>query len=103
MKKCTQYAAAVLIGLILTVTTLFVPVRASTTTEVRNVSLGLPIRFVMQDLSATDHDFPARVTFSSPWENPTKVSWGWLALDLTMFSLLAMLVIGQLERNKKGA
>jgi hypothetical protein len=62
--------------------------------DLASVDLGWPLVWAHQDLSSHDPPLPAQLGFDSPWENPTSVSWGALAVDvLVVFAAISVVVV----------
>jgi len=62
--------------------------------DLASVDLGWPLVWVHQDLSAHNPPLPAKLGFSSVWENPTSLSWGALAVNVLGVFAVVSLVVG---------
>jgi len=95
MKKIIKYLLIGLISLIIVVGTLLIPKTVHNKEDMQDVTFGYPIAFVTQDLTRYNPPFPWKYSFSSPWENPFKVSWGNFLLSyLIIFSVTTLIFIG---------
>lgn len=70
---------------------------------VASVRFGLPFGWLAQNQSSLDPRFPFDATFVSPWEYPTSVAVGPLALNvLVVYSLLAVgLIVVRAIRHRR--
>lgn len=71
---------------------LFLPVTVHSHEELREVRLGLPIHFVVQDQSRYDPPFPYPMRFYSNLEVPTRVNF--IRLVLSIFLVFTVLDSG---------
>jgi hypothetical protein len=74
-----RYILPLLIAFLLAGASLSLPSRG---TELRDARFGYPFAFILQDQSGRDPPVPGAVSIASPWENPTKVQWVALSLDV---------------------
>lgn len=74
---------ALIISLVLVIISLYLPVIVKTKEELKEVKLGLPLHFIIQDQSRYDPPFPYQMRFYSILENPTKIFF--LKLILSVF------------------
>lgn len=95
MKKIIKYLLIGFVSLIIVIGTLSVSKTVHDKGDMKAMEFGYPISFITQDLTAHDPPFPWKYSFSSPWENPFKISWSDLLLSyLIIFSITTSVVIG---------
>lgn len=69
-----KHGALMFISLIFLMSSLFFSVSAQNKDSLKNMQIGVPLKFIVQDQSRYDPpSFPWKGKFSSPWENPTRV------------------------------
>lgn len=102
MDKLFKPFYAVLISLVVTIGTVYLPVNVNNQVEMSNVKLGYPIPFVNQTLNYNPPNFPRGYRLSSVLENPTKMIWtNFLASFLLIFlSILILVFIYKKARSK---
>lgn len=61
--------------------------------DLLQVSLGLPLGFVLQNQSGYAPPFPWQTRFYSPWENPTRILWPQFLLDVVLVFDVISLVL----------
>ena len=71
------------------------------------VTFGYPLGWLAQDQTALDPSLPARLSPTSPWENPTSVTFGPLLVDVLVIYavLLVVWLVGRwlLRRTRTAA
>lgn len=93
MAKIKIYFISFLLTLPILLASVFIPVNISSHSELLEVKLGLPFKFLIQDQSHLDPPLPWRVNFSSPLENPTQILWPQFFLSVIVIFTLVSLVL----------
>lgn len=103
MKKFLYYSLVLTLSGSLVLASLTVPVSVANREELAHVKLGLPIPFVIQNMSSYDPPFfPWRFPFVSPWEHPPWVLWPQFFLNIAVVFgvlLLGFRVVKMLTRR----
>lgn len=67
---------------------------ANTAADMRNLELGLPLAWTIQDQSYFNPpSFPHEVSFASPWEHPTTVNVPAMLINMLIVSAILWLMI----------
>ena len=90
MKKVVKYFLIGFVSLIIVLGTSLIPQTVYDRKDMKAMKFGYPIAFVTQDLTRYDPPFPHKYHFSSPWENPSDISWSNFLLSYGII----MLIIG---------
>ncbi len=94
---------SVLLGIMIVGSSVFwTSVRVENKVDLENVRLGFPFAFMIQDQTRYDPPFPYRVSFYSPWENPTSVDGVALLASIALMSgvvLIPAYAISRITRN----
>ena len=83
-----------LLSLFLVSVSVLIPQNIQNQEELLSIKLGMPLKFLEQNQSRYNPPVPAKISLSSPWENPIYVSW----LKFS-FSVIIMFVIVGLGLN----
>lgn len=79
-----MYVTAVMLSVLIVAASVFLPTTVYRESDLLRVGLGLPVRFVVQDQRGYAPPFPWQTRFYSPWENPTRIMWPQLLLNLVL-------------------
>ncbi len=95
MKKSTKYLLTGFLSFVIVAVMLSIPKTVHSKADMKAMKFGYPIPFVTQNLTRYDPPFPWKYSFSSPWENPSNISWpNFLLSYLTTFVLVGFAVTG---------
>ena len=94
--KVLKHLIILAVSIVLTLSTIFIPVRVPNKLAMRSVELGYPIHYYSQDLSRLDPpSFPRKYPLQSPWEYPFRISTAkFIGNVFTYFLLLQLIVYG---------
>jgi len=67
--------------------------------ELKEVSFGFPIPFVIQDQSHYDPPFPYDMSFSSPWETSTTIDLGAFILSIFIVNFVGVFLFRLLDNR----
>lgn len=87
--------AALIISILLVLTSGFLPVTVESQTDLAQVELGLPWPFIVQNQGQiTPPLFPWQTSVRIPLENPTQILWSKLLLDVvTVFGVTSLVLV----------
>lgn len=82
----------IIVGFMITIATVFIPNTVNFVDELRINKLGLPLRFVTQELTYDPpaDSYPLKYAIQSPWEMVTKVNMVNLTLSWLIISSLIL-------------
>jgi hypothetical protein len=66
--------------------------RATTHADLASADFGFPLTWLHQSQSNLDPPFPVRMAPGSPWEHPTSFDWPSLAVDVSAYFLLVLVL-----------
>jgi hypothetical protein len=66
--------------------------RARTDLDLASADFGFPLTGLHQNQSNLDPPLPVRLAPASPWEHPTSFSWPSLAVDVSVYFLLVLVL-----------
>ncbi|HDH31516.1 MAG TPA: hypothetical protein ENH26_01940 [Candidatus Wolfebacteria bacterium] len=98
MKKIIKYLLIGLVSLVIVIGTLSIPKTVYDKEDMGAMKFGYPIAFVTQDLTRYDPPFPWKWSFSSPWENPSDISWFNFLFSYLIIFLITGFVVIETER-----
>jgi hypothetical protein len=80
---------------------LLLPVKIYTSVGLSHINLGFPLHFLSQNYHFTPEKYPAYISFSSPWESPTHISFLFLLLDIGIVFFVLFLAFQLLRKSIK--
>lgn len=98
MKKAINIIA---ISLVLLIISMAIPVRVKNNYEAQNVNFWFPFKFITQDITAVDYQYPLKTHILSLYENPTRINRIELILSLMFYYIIIYLAYIFLDKNKK--
>lgn len=78
-----------LVSAFLLIVSLIIPVEVKNDTHAQNVKFWFPMKFVHQDITAIDYEYPLETSLLSIRENPTKINLiEWIITFMIYFILI---------------
>lgn len=103
--RISEFILIGLIAFILVVSSLFfIPYEAVTYDQISTIKLGAPINFIVQHTSLTPDisEFPMKLTFLSPWDNPTEIVFKNFLFSLLIIWMILYSVFRLIKFKRKG-
>lgn len=100
IKNSSFLLALLLLSFTLVLISIFIPQQLDHRAETFQLKLGLPFKYLIQEQYTGTIGLPEGprlpygLVFSSPWENPTKILWLPMILDVGLVYLILSLILG---------
>lgn len=101
MKKLIKNIPLLLIAFIILLATLSIPKTVYNKTEMKELKLGYPLAFVIQDFTKWDPPFPYKFNFGLPQEHPTQILWFNVLISYLIIFAITKLITLQIQKPRK--
>ena len=89
------------ISIILLSISMVIPVRVKNNNEAQNVKFWFPFKYITQDITAIEYQYPLKTHILSIRENPTRINTTELIFSLIFYYIVIFSAYIFLNKNKK--